>query len=116
MTKETTKIQAVPDPADAWDEGTLGREEQFVECAPEDVKRQIHEAVGMQMISIRLQQQLIEGLKLIAKHRGIGYQPLIRDVLARFARSEILLMVKEMQEQEQARALLEAQQAETKRA
>jgi len=116
MTTENTKIQAVPDPADAWDDGGLGRDEKFVECAPEEIRKQVAEAVGMHLISIRLQQQLIEGLKLIATYRGIGYQPLIRDVLARFARAEILLMAKEFQEQEQARQIIEAEQAAAKRA
>lgn len=36
----------------------------------------------MQPIAIRLERQLIRELKFIARIRGIGYQPLMRQVLA----------------------------------
>ena len=47
----------------------------------------------MQMISIRLQKKLIEDLKAIAAHNGIGYQPLVRQLLTRFVISEFKKMV-----------------------
>lgn len=49
----------------------------------------INDALELQMISIRLQKSLLTNLKLIASHHGIGYQPLIRDLLNRFVKSEI---------------------------
>src|SRR5687767_6729709 len=49
----------------------------------------IDAAVGLQMISIRLERRLIADLKAIAEHHGVGYQPLIRDLLNRFAKSEL---------------------------
>ena len=42
----------------------------------------------MKLVSIRLPIPLIETLKAIAGHHGIAYQPMIRDLLMRFARSE----------------------------
>lgn len=48
----------------------------------------IDEAMGLQMISIRLQRSLLTNLKAIARYHGVGYQPLIRDLLNRFAKSE----------------------------
>jgi hypothetical protein len=50
------------------------------------------------MISIRLPVQLIEQLKVIAQHSGIGYQPLMRDVLSRFARGEFIQVLKQQTE------------------
>ena len=47
----------------------------------------------MQMISIRLQKKLVEDLKRIAKHYGIGYQPLIRQLLTRFVIAEAKQMM-----------------------
>ena len=60
----------------------------------EEVKA-IDESIGMQMISIRLQRQLLTLLKEIAKHHGIGYQPMVRDLLQRFAYSEIRTILSE---------------------
>ncbi|MBC8950174.1 BrnA antitoxin family protein [Xenorhabdus sp. TS4] len=48
----------------------------------------INEALDLQPISIRLNKSLIEDLKMIADLNGLGYQPLIRQVLNRFANSE----------------------------
>ncbi len=54
----------------------------------------VDKALGLQMISIRLPVRLIEQLKVIAMHRGIGYQPLMRDVLGRFARGELIQVLR----------------------
>ena len=43
----------------------------------------LNDALGMQAISIRLPKEMIEAYKLIAAHHGVGYQPLMRDVLQR---------------------------------
>ncbi|HET7268314.1 MAG TPA: hypothetical protein VFJ15_09405 [Oleiagrimonas sp.] len=50
--------------------------------------KETDEALELQMISIRLQKALIEDLKAIAKYHRIGYQPMVRDLLNRFVRSE----------------------------
>lgn len=57
--------------------------------APLEEAAAIDDALGLQMISIRLQKSLLTNLKAIAEHHGVGYQPLIRDLLNRFARSEM---------------------------
>jgi len=62
-----------------------------------DEAEKIDEAVGLQMISIRLERALLSNLKLIAKHHGVGYQPLIRDLLNRFARSELRNILHELE-------------------
>jgi predicted DNA binding CopG/RHH family protein len=44
--------------------------------------------LGLQSISIRLQKELIEDLKLLAKEMGIGYQPYIRQLLTQHVREK----------------------------
>jgi hypothetical protein len=104
-------IEAVPNPEEPWESGALGRDAAHVVRAPADLKEQIDEALGLQMISIRLQRELIAELKAIAAYRGIGYQPLIRDVLRRFTRSELLTMTIELQEKQKAMESLQVDQA-----
>lgn len=77
-----------------WEDGRLGRDEEHVEVA-EGSKREVDDALGLQLISIRLQKQLLCDLKKIADYHGIGYQPMIRDLLNRFARSEIRQILSE---------------------
>lgn len=103
------RIEAVPDPVDPWESGQLGRDCEQVERATAELVKEVETSLEMQMISIRFPKQLVDELKLIAQYRGIGYQPLIRDIAARFARAEILLIAQELQEQEKAREALEAE-------
>jgi predicted DNA binding CopG/RHH family protein len=86
------KFEQYTDLADEWEpeaRAGLGQEEQYVKKASSIDEQRLEVALGLQMISIRLQKSLIDDLKVIANANGIGYQPLIRDVLSRFARSEI---------------------------
>jgi len=69
---------------EAWESGKFGRDEQFVQKAEPKQEPTLDDALGLQLISIRLEKQLIEELKFIAKANGVGYQPLMRDVLHRF--------------------------------
>jgi len=101
---------------DPWDTGELGRDENFVEVAPAELQEEIDAALELQMISIRLQKASIKDLKSIADYRGIGYQPLIRDVLARWVRAELGAIVREIQEQKRAQAEIAEHAAERKRA
>ena len=75
---------------------------------PEGFKATVDAALGLQAISIRLEKSLIKQLKLIAAHHGIGYQPMVRDLLNRFARSEMTLILQSQLEQLKAQ---EASQA-----
>ena len=86
------KFEQYTDVAKEWEpeaKSGLGQEEQYVKKASSAYEESLDGALGLQMISIRLQKSLIDDLKVIANANGIGYQPLIRDVLSRFARSEI---------------------------
>jgi predicted RNA-binding protein len=90
-----------------WESGTLGRDEQYVKRVDGADAAILDDALGMQMISIRLQKGLLDDLKFIAKANGIGYQPLMRDVLQRFVVGEVKNIVRETQarrEREQSEA------------
>ncbi len=44
------------------------------------------ENLGLQLLSFRIQKQIIEQLKQLAKLEGTGYQPLMRRVLTQYVR------------------------------
>lgn len=71
-----------------WESGVLGQDAEHAKPAPKELERQIDEDQGMQAISIRLKKELIDDFKFIAKHHGMGYQPLMRKALKLFAESE----------------------------
>lgn len=87
------KIAGTPE---AWEDGSLGQDAEFVRVAENTDDAALNEAVGLQPISIRLQKTLIEDFKRIAEINGIGYQPLIRQVLKRFADAEKRRILREM--------------------
>lgn len=103
----TTKAPKIPDTEEAWDTGTLGRDEAFVALiADQDAEKLlINESLELQPISIRLQKSLIDDFKMIAEmNGGIGYQTLMRQVLKRFADCEIKRLLREVaSEQEKAK-------------
>ncbi|PRC94668.1 hypothetical protein [Solimicrobium silvestre] len=74
---------------EAWESGELGSSIEHARVAPPEIAKAVDEAMGMQAISIRLQNDLIEEFKLIAGRYGIGYQPLMRKALTEFARTEL---------------------------
>ncbi len=90
--KENDKIQGTEE---AWDEKTLGATEEFVAVADLGDDEAINSALELQAISIRLQKSLIEDFKVIAGFHGLGYQPLMRQALARFADGEKKRLIRE---------------------
>ena len=93
--------------ADPWEREDFGLEEEFIERADPSEESELDDALELKMISIRLQNELIRKLKFIAKVHGIGYQPLIRDLLYRFARSELRQIAHELMENSRAETLTE---------
>lgn len=82
-----------------WENGRLGTDEEFAVQASPDEELAIGAALGLKPISIRMPVDLIATLKLIAGHHGIGYQPLMRDALSRFARAEVRQILIGIEEQ-----------------
>ncbi len=74
--------------AEAWEAGALGRDTSHAKAVSADIEQQVDDGMGLQLISIRLQKELIEDYKKIAEFHGIGYQPLMRDALKQFAEAE----------------------------
>jgi hypothetical protein len=87
MSKKPTTPK-IPDTEEAWLSGELGMDEEFVAVASDDAESIINDQLDLQPISIRLEKSLIEDFKLIAAMHGLGYQPLMRQSLKRFADCE----------------------------
>ncbi len=93
MSKKPTS-PSILDTEEAWSSGELGREEEFAAVAPDDVASIVNDHLDLQPISIRLEKSLIEDFKLIATLNGLGYQPLMRQALRRFADCEKKLILR----------------------
>jgi predicted DNA binding CopG/RHH family protein len=97
-----------PSPTSPWEEFDSDLDESVVGIASADQEAAIEDALELQMISIRLQKSLIRQLKLIAHFHNVGYQPLIRDLLGRFARSEIRDIVTKLEKASAETSKMEA--------
>ncbi len=81
MTKKFTE-------EDFWEEGAIGLDEDSVGVVKEAEEKNVDDAMNLQMISIRLNKSLLADLKELAGLYKTGYQPLTREVLARFVAGE----------------------------
>jgi len=91
-----SKTPKIPATDEAWDEGALGREEGFVKVDKSVDDASLDAGLDLQQISIRLQKSLIEDFKMIAAMHGLSYQPLMRQILTRFADSEKKLLLRDI--------------------
>lgn len=82
-------VKKIRNTVQAWDERKLGAEVEFVGVADASHEYALQEALELQAISIRLPKDLVRNYKLLADFHGIGYQPLMRDVLQRFVAPEL---------------------------
>lgn len=87
-----------PGTVEAWESGELGENLESVKVVSRDITQAIQDAAGMQLISIRLPKSVIEDFKVIAQIEGIGYQPLMREALTRFAECESKRVMREYAE------------------
>lgn len=79
----------------AWEGGELGENLESAKVVAPEAEHAVQEALGMQLISIRLPKSVIEDFKVIAQIEGIGYQPLMREALVRYAESESKRIMRE---------------------
>jgi len=84
-----------PGTVEAWESGELGESLDSAKVVSAKRTEEIQEAAGMQMISIRLPKSVIEDFKVIAQIEGLGYQPLMRTALVRFAECEAKRVMRE---------------------
>ena len=90
-----SKHKRIPASDEAWESGELGNDPKFAKIFEGDIQPQVDEAVAMQPISIRLPKSLVETFKLLGQEHGLGYQPLMRRVLTRFAEAEMKRILNE---------------------
>lgn len=90
----------IPGTEAVWNDRTLGAEEEYAALAPKELQQEVDESLAMQMISIRLPKQIISLFKALAQIEGIGYQPMMREALTRFAESEARYVVLEKASEE----------------
>ncbi|NOZ37143.1 MAG: hypothetical protein GXP11_03555 [Gammaproteobacteria bacterium] len=98
-----TKVKGT---AQNWESGKLGQDEAFAVAATPEEELALDVALGMKPISIRMPVKLIRDLKMIAGAHSIGYQPLMRDVLGRFAQAEMINLLRKYQERKELEAAL----------
>ena len=79
------RIQRKPN-TEKWETQQLGAEEEYAAPSPQEENEAVDNALGLQLMSIRLQATLIEDLKELAVQEGLGYQPLMRMVLTRYVK------------------------------
>jgi hypothetical protein len=96
-------ITAVGD-NDPWETGELGESQEHVRVSSPERDAAVDESLGLTPISFRIQRELLKQLKEVASYRGIGYQPMIRDVLSRWVGTEMLAIVQEMRAQKELEA------------
>ncbi len=85
---------------DAWEIGELGQSLEHVRVAPNKLASEIDDALGLQMISIRLDKELIDMFKLLGGKYQMGYQPLMREALKRFVDGELKMVALEALEKQ----------------
>ncbi|MCT9072392.1 hypothetical protein [Cupriavidus gilardii] len=105
-----SRAPKIPGTGEAWHSGTLGEDEHYVAVAPRDLRDSVDQSLEMQAISIRLPTDLVEQYQAISRFRKMGYQPLMREALTRFATSEMKRILIEVSEQ---RDQLREEQRET---
>jgi predicted DNA binding CopG/RHH family protein len=83
----------IPGSIEAWEDRTLGASKAHVRKASAETQAAVEDALGMQAISIRLPRSTIDTYKALAAMHGVGYQPLMRDAICRWAEGELKQMV-----------------------
>ncbi|MCC7531395.1 MAG: hypothetical protein IT342_23030 [Candidatus Melainabacteria bacterium] len=83
--KKIKEIEALVADHEKWDDH-LGLPEYSVALSEEEC-RAIDKGLGFRAISLRLDKTLIDQFKELARLGGIGYQPLMRDVLTEYAKA-----------------------------
>lgn len=102
-----SKAKKILGTEEAWENGELGENLETARVAPPELKKAVDDALAMQMISIRLPKAVIDDFKTIAEFEGIGYQPLMREALMRYAECEAKRIMREVVSQRRRDAELE---------
>jgi len=93
-------VKEIANTPEAWESGELGQSLEHVRVAPSKLASEIDAALGLQMISIRLDKELIDMFKLLGGKYQMGYQPLMREALKRFVDGELKMVALEALEKQ----------------
>ena len=80
-----------------WESGALGSDAAHARPVDASIEAEVEQALAMKLVTMRLPVAMIEALKAIAQHHGIGYQPMIRDLLGRFVTSEFKTLLSQIE-------------------
>ena len=92
VAKSKTKLdnKQIESDAERWENRELGASFEHAKVVSQNesstLDLAIDDALGLRSVTIRLQKGLVADFEKFAKEDGIGYQPLIRMVLTRYAR------------------------------
>ena len=110
------RASEITETPEAWESGELGQSYEYAKVAPSKLASEIDDALGLQMISIRLDKELIDMFKLLGSKYQIGYQPLMREALKRFVDGELKMVALEaLQKQSAARSKLKDEKPHSKK-
>lgn len=84
--KRKYEIDDEDDDTELWETRKLGASAKHAIRISEEEDKAIDDSLGLQAVTMRLQKELVEKLKLLAKKEGLGYQPYIRQLLTRHVR------------------------------
>ncbi len=71
------------DDTELWESRKLGASAKHAVRISLEEDKAIDDSLGLQAITMRLQKELVEQLKILAKKEGLGYQPYIRQLLTK---------------------------------
>lgn len=81
----TSLVERIEADAENWGPaGKFGNDESSVKASGAEAPQALADALELQLISIRLNKGLLRDLEQIAERHGIGYQPMVRELLKRF--------------------------------
>jgi predicted DNA binding CopG/RHH family protein len=72
------------DDAEQWESRKLGADERYVKVSEQGTEDRLDESLNLQMVSMRLPKEAVQKLKVLARKQGLGYQPLIRQILMKY--------------------------------
>jgi len=72
-----------------WESGELGCSLEHARAVSKEHETAVDDALGLQLVQLRLPKALLDDLELIAREQGLGCHALMRRVLARFSQSEV---------------------------
>lgn len=83
----TKKEKEIYGNVELWESGKLGSSKDTARISNFSVE-DLQKSIQLQSISLRIQKDLLEDLKFIAQHYGVGYQPLMKQIIKRFVDAE----------------------------